>query len=229
MFSRSSSPRLLAGLSLAAALAAVSAPLAAHADTLYAQPYAETANGGYFASTQAGYLQFDSFVLAADARIESVGWYGVDLNEILGWTPVNPVSFSIGIYADDGNGQPGSELATTTIPDSGGATDTGLDLQGLTLYQYSGTLPTPFLASAGTRYWIAIVDPTDNADWFWASGAGPDGTHAALIGGQPGVYADDLSFVLQGSVVPEPGSAALFLLGAAGLLGRALRRRATPA
>jgi hypothetical protein len=204
------------------AVAAFALP-AAQAETLYTQPFVETANGGYFASTPTGYLQYDSFVLTANATVTSVSWYGVDLNELLGWTPVNPTSFTVTIHADAG-GAPGAQLSFTTVEDSAGATDTGIDLLGLNLFSYNGTLAAPFAATAGTRYWIGISDPTSNANWFWASGSGTDGVHAAIVGGSLGAYEDDLSFTLAGTV-PEPGSALLFVLGAAGLAGARLRRR----
>ena len=223
-------PRAFKRLVVAASLAAPL--LAAAATTLYTQPFAETANGGYYASTLGGFLQFDSFTLGADSTIESVRWYGVDLNELLGWTPVNPTLFTVAIHADDGNGMPGSVLTSSTIGDSAAATNTGTQLLGLALYQYTGTLTTPFHAAAGTTYWIGISDPTTNGNWFWASGSGPDATHAGIVGGTPAAYADDMSFTLDGTItaVPEPASSVLFLLGAAGLLGmraKQQRRRQT--
>jgi hypothetical protein len=210
-------------LALAAACAA---PALAGAETLYSQPYAETANGGYFASTPGGFLQYDSFALSQNATIESVSWYGVDLNELLNWTPVNPTSFTVTISADAG-GVPGTQLSFSLIGDSAGATDTGIDLMGLNLYRFSGTLATPFQATAGTTYWIGISDPTTNANWFWASGGGADGVHMGVVGGVPSSFADDMSFTLQGTVgaVPEPASGALMLLGAAALAAARARRR----
>lgn len=218
-------PFLRRPLQCLAVAATLSAPVLARADALYSQPFTETASGGYFASTLAGYLQYDSFVLTQDATIESVSWTGVDLNELLGWTPVNPTSFTVSLYADAG-GAPGSRLSFSLVGNSAGATDTGTDLLGLNLYQYTGTLTTAFHASAGTTYWIGISDPTTNANWFWASGSGGDGVHAGVVGGTPGSFVDDMSFTLQGTVaaVPEPASAVLMLLGAAGLLARTRRR-----
>ena len=170
----------------------------ATADTLYSQPFAQTANGGYFASSQASYDQFDSFVLSADGSIESVSWYGVDLNELINLSPINPLSFLVEIWSD-ADGLPGEVLSSTTIEDSAGATDTGQQLMGLTLYSYAGSLSAPFTATAGTTYWIKIIDPTSNNDWFWASASGPDNTHVAIIGGVAGTFSDDLSFTLTGT------------------------------
>lgn len=150
----------------------------------------------------------------------------MDLNELLGWTPTNPASFTVAIHADL-NGAPGAQLSFTTVGDSAGGVDTGIDLMGLNLYRFNGALTTPFQATAGATYWIGIVDPTTNGNWFWASGSGGDGVHHAVVGGTPGGYVDDMAFTLDGTVaaVPEPASAALFLLGAAGLLTLRTRRR----
>lgn len=205
--------------------AALAAPALAGAETLYTQPFAETANGGYFASTPGGFLQYDSFVLSQNATIESVSWYGVDLNEILNWTPVNPTSFTVTVSADAG-GVPGAQLSFSVIGDTAGATDTGIDLMGLNLYRFSGTLATPFQAVAGTTYWMGISDPTSNGNWFWASGSGANSTHVGVVGGVASSFEDDMSFALQGTVgaVPEPASGVLMLLGAVGLLTARARR-----
>jgi hypothetical protein len=96
----------------------------------------------------------------------------------------------------------------------------------LVLYQYTASLATPFQAVAGTKYWLGISDPTDNADWFWASGAGGDGTHVGVVFGAASVAEDDMSFTLQGMTapVPEPSSAALLAIGGMGLLAFRSRR-----
>lgn len=215
--------RTLPCLALAAACLAI-AP--ARADTLYTQPFAETANGGYFASTPSLYLQYDSFVLSADATITSVSWWGVDLNELLTGAipPYHPTDFTIAIHADNG-GRPGAQLSFTTVGNGAGGTYTGTDLMGLKLFSFTGALTTPLAATAGTTYWLGISDPTDNAGWFWASGSGPDKQHVAIVAGTASDVADDMTFTIVGSPVPEPATAVLFLLGAAGLAVHGRRRR----
>jgi hypothetical protein len=209
--------------------ATIGAPALAGAVTIYSQPYLETTNGAYFANVQGGYTQYDSFSLTADASITSVSWSGFDLNELLPGTVLNPTSFLVNIYSETANGHPGTLLSTTTIGNSGNAVNTGIMFQNtVTLYSYSGNLATPFQATAGKNYWLEINDPTDNNDWYWATGAGPDGTHLSKITGQgTNVTGDDLAFTLSNvAAVPEPASYALFLLGAGVLLGVQARRKA---
>lgn len=213
-----------AGFCVAAVLAMAST---AQADTLYTQPFAETASLGYYAAEQGDYLQFDSFSLATSASISSVSWYGFSLGELLPGSEINPSEFLVAFYADNGSGQPGTLLSSSTLGNSAGVVDTGEKYSGLSLFSYSGTLSTSFQASAGSTYWIKIIDPTLNGNWFWASGAGPDGSHIGIIGGDTGTYVDDMSFSLQGSTapVPEPSTTAMLSLGVLALGLAAARRR----
>lgn len=214
---------LTRGLAL---LVTLSATCLANADTLYNQTL--TVNDGYFSSIVEPQQVYESFVLTADATIQSVNWYGTDIVEIFGVPPGNPESFLVNFYADGGSGVPGALLSTNTIGNYAGATFTGLKIQDIiSIFSYQGTLATPFQATAGTRYWISIVDPTEFARWYWASGSGPDNTHTTIIDGQILVgQTGDTAFSLQGTVsaVPEPASALLFAVGAAGLLLRGRRR-----
>lgn len=209
--------------------AALALPAFATAETLYAQPYAESAEGGYWASTVEDKRHFDSFVLGSDARIESVTWQGMGIEEAFGAPPAHPPSFRIGIYADAGTGMPGTLLSTSTIGNSGNPTDTGVDFAGvISIFSFSGTLATPFQATAGSTYWIEIIDPTPYASWYWATGSGGNGTHAALVSGAAmSGMANDMAFALHGTVtaVPEPTSLLLMAFGVAGLLAVRGRRR----
>ncbi|MDY0745765.1 PEP-CTERM sorting domain-containing protein [Paucibacter sp. R3-3] len=215
------------GIKRIAAIACLSlSPFLAHAADVYSQPFAETAAGGYFSTAPGQFLQYDDFVVSTNSTVTSVTWWGADLAELMPGYTVNPTSFTVSIFADNGNNAPGTELSVTTIGNSGNATVVG-DLLGLSLFQYSGSLSTPFTAVAGTKYWIGITDPTDNDNWYWATGSGPNGTHFALIGGNAMTVDDDMAFTLGGvaAAVPEPSSAALILLGGLGLFGIRKRQR----
>lgn len=216
-------PLLARGLAL---LLTLCAALQAQADTLYSQPL--TVHNGFFSSIVEPQQVYESFVLTANATIESVNWYGTDVVELFGVPPENPESFLINFYADGGNGIPGALLSSNTIGGYAGATFTGLKIQEIiSIFSYQGRLDMPFQATAGTRYWLSIVDPTDFARWYWASGAGPDNMHTTITDGQ--IYvgeAEDTAFTLHGTVsaVPEPTSVLLFAVGAVGLLARSRRR-----
>jgi len=207
------------GIKRIAAAACLSlSPFLAHAADVYSQPFADTPAGGYYSSTLGDFLQYDDFVVGANSTVTSVSWWGVDISELLPGSTINPTSFTVSIFADDGNNAPGTELSVATIGNSGNASVVG-SLQGLSLFQYSGSLTTPFAAIAGTKYWIGITDPTDNGNWFWATGSGPNGSHFGIILGDASPLNDDMAFTLGGvtAAVPEPSSTALLLLGGLGV------------
>lgn len=220
-------PRALRSLALAAALVL---PALAGAEVLYSQPFAvDSPNGGWWSSTVEQKLPFDRFTLTNNARVESVTWYGMGIEEALGLPPAHPASFTISFYADGVGSMPGTLLGSTTVGGSANPVDTGINVSGvISVFRYNATLSTPLQLSAGTTYWIGITDPTSYASWFWGSGIGGDGVHSQLVAGVPEPnLAEDLSFTLDGTVgvVPEPASALLFMLGAAGLAARLKRQR----
>lgn len=221
MFSARTLSHGFQGFALAAALGIAAQ---AHADTLYSQPFVETAAGGWWASQPGQFMQFDTFTLSSNATVNSVTWYGVDLNELISASPVSPTEFVINLYANNAAGQPGALLNTTTVDTSAGGATTGQQSIGLTVFQYTATLDASFHAVAGTTYWITIADSTlTNGNWFWVGSQANDNAHGTLVSGAWSTHEDDLAFSLQGvSAVPEPASAMLML---AGLLGVAALRR----
>lgn len=147
--------------------------------------------------------------------------------------------FNIIFYADDGTGNmptggPNSPndptptaLAVFRMPYAAvGETYNGTE------YDYSTTLPTPFVASAGTKYWLAVQSIfAFPPQWGW-SGSVSMQLHEAVFGfpllgtnywtngsvvfGSP----RDAAFRLYGDPVPEPSTIGLLALGALALLRR---------
>ena len=167
----------------------------------------------------------DDFILDDDYYVTDVHWWGGFWNG----TPFDPIEFNIYFYADDGTGNaptlpvPGSALATYNFPAVNGVFDAGFGADA-----YDVDLPGQgFVASANTKYWIAIqaVFPFP-PQWGWST-AGPGNLSSAKQGfpllGTP-YWSDpgfgDANWYLTGVPVPAPSS--LAMLGLGGLM---IRRR----
>jgi len=164
----------------------------------------------------------DDFMLDADYNVTDVHWWGGFWNG----SPFDPIDFNIYFYADDGTGmaptQPGTELAMYSMSGVSGTFDGAMGADA-----YDVVLPTPFVAQANTKYWIAIqaVFPFP-PQWGWSTSAAGQLANAKqgfpLLGlpywTDPGW--GDANFYLTGTPVPAPSSIALLGLG-----GLAIRRR----
>jgi len=109
-----------------------------------------------------------------------------------------------------------------------GETFIGLDNVLDPTFLYDGTL-TPFVAVAGTQYWLSVVPGVGfPPQWSWETGTGGDGVSYQDFFGTRSSIGADLSFALYGTTqtsVPEPSSLVLMgsgLLGLAGLIRRKL-------
>jgi len=211
---------------LAAAVTAwvLTATNSASADILYSQAASFT---GSFASLNDGNPAFnittyDNFSLPTASNITSVGWIGSYFDPA---TQGALSGFTITLYADNA-GKPGSVLASTgDVAGKAGETFLRIDSAGSPTYAYN--LNTAFLVSGSIKYWLSIVaDLPPPSEWGWESATGPDGSSYLCGPGGCGFEISDVAFTLNGTAVPEPGSALLLATAVCGgLIVRAATRK----
>ena len=208
------------GLMLAATAGQVEAGI------VYSQSILSTADrGGYQDSGQ----EFaDDFSLAAAAVINVVNWQG----SYYATDVVGMESFTIHFYTDTSGLPSSSPFASQVV--SVKLIDSGIDLIGKNLYNYSANISNVALA-AGVTYWVSTYSNDSPTNYAWAD---------SLVGSIEGVLRfpglgvdwieydnDDRSnhiFSLEGSTaqVPEPSSFALLDIGALGMMfAHRIRRR----
>lgn len=191
----------------------LSASSHALAETVYSQPVA--LNWGYYSSVDTIWTAYDNFTLSSAATIGSVDFAGGTLG-----TPA-ATSFTISFYSDNA-GLPGTLLSSTTVG-AGSPVYIGNDPQ-TAVYGYSASI-NPFSASAGTEYWLSIVDNDPLNLWAWEMGTGGDSREVSInSSGDVDSEAYDLAFSLNTpAATPEPSGLVLLgtsLLGAAGIARR---------
>jgi hypothetical protein len=192
-------------------------PLSAGNLILYSQP--PSGSGGLYQSSVNGtdydQMTWDWFKVANSTAITEVRWRGgylyggVYSGAVTNWT----VSF----YRDIANGyQPdiiNPPFATYTI--SGNANETGAGtFGGAVMYDYSYTLPSPFIAQRGSNYWILIKAVQGGIpEWGLAQGTGGDGKCFRRIAGVGDWYyyigSGDTAFTLVTSDAPTAAISAI--------------------
>jgi hypothetical protein len=162
----------------------------------------------------------DDFFFNRSIQVTGIHWWGVFYGGSPPWP--NPTDFNIIFYADDGTGNmptgDGMNDPTSTalvvyfIPDVNG-TNCGPYPED---FVYDVILPNPFIATANTKYWIAIQAKLDwPPQWGWyTNGNNPDQLHLPVFGfpelGAPywtdvnPSYGGDMAFYLNGSNYPPP-------------------------
>jgi hypothetical protein len=209
MFMKKTVMTIVLGFGLLAACSAHAA------DVLYDQPFDGTGNNyGSQNDTTGGFGNFatvyDNFTLAGGGAIGGVSWVGDYFNP----PTQGPITaFSINFYADNG-GQTGGVLQSYGFngtanevfhPSSGGAS---------AYYTYEENLLTPFVAVAGTQYWLSIEpDLGPPPQWGWATGLSGDGQSYQDFFGTRGQLPADMAFTLSGSSVPDQGPYGLLFAG----------------
>lgn len=164
----------------------------------------------------------DDFSLASGQNvIRDIHWWGT-----YGVTPSD--AFAINIY-NDSAGTVGS-LNTAVSISSLQRTDTGLTINGREMYLYDAVV-SDITLTAGTTYWLGIANTsggTGSNAWAWVDSANSGGNARqysisnAAWGNSSG---KSLAFNLTNTVVPEPSTFALILLGLMGVSFVALRKK----
>lgn len=147
---------------------------------------------------------WDGFMLGSTHAITEVRWRG-------GYDPVRlgsggPVAdFTVSFYASIPSGiQPDISKPPLVHYEVGGnasETPAGV-LGGVQTYDYNYTLPVPFQAAAGTKYWLQIEAYQPGApDWGLAAATGGDGQYFRRLAGDGYNYQiarGDAAFALVG-------------------------------
>lgn len=127
----------------------------------------------------------DDFSLATATTVRTVRWQGIYCTASDNSPAPTPTATGFVVtFHPDAGGQPDTAtvLQTTTFTlaevnqtlerTQGGLICTGGNNTTWALYDYRATLPTPFAAAAGTRYWITVqaVTPSYAVYWGWRNG-----------------------------------------------------------
>lgn len=183
----------------------------AFADVIYDNGGPDGVTAWFSDPSYADFRNADDFVLECGASvITDIHWWGVYISE-----NTQPASndFTINIYdTAAGANLPGTSVYTNNAGNVIGV-DSGMDMQGTWDIYYYSIFVDAIPLSAGTTYWLEIMNdtPNDPVSWAWTASS-QMGSHAW---GNNGVWQndfDEMAFKLTDDVpVPEPGT--LFLLG----------------
>lgn len=152
----------------------------ANAGILYQQP--PNPAGGFYLSAWwdpdgSNYDRYiwDAFALGNTASIDAIEWRGTY------GTSGSPSNFTVAIYGSIAAGtQPDlGHPALVEYETGGNAGETYAGVAGgAAMYDYTFTLPAPFPAQAGVKYWVQIEGWQQGfPDWSLAAGLGGDGSH----------------------------------------------------
>ncbi|HOX39165.1 MAG TPA: PEP-CTERM sorting domain-containing protein [Candidatus Brocadiia bacterium] len=172
----------------------------------------------WYSNTPAAQCMADDFLAPFTGQVTEIEWWGC-YDDNLATTNL----FTIRLFTA-AVGIPGvkiSEETASIVPIATG----NFIFSIYDEYYYSLALSAPVSVTAGTNYWLSIFN--DDGNWGWGTGSLGNWTEA-ITGSSGfetgwGMYASyDSAMIIK--IVPEPGSVALFVLGAAAI---AIRRRST--
>lgn len=168
---------------------------------------------------------WDDFTLAATTAITEIRWRGGFLYEQYYSGPV--IKFTVAIYPTSIAGEPDvvhPPLVEYETTGNANQTPAGM-FGGHAMYDYSFTLPSPFQATGGTRYWLYILAWHHGVpEWGFAAGSGGNGHYFRRLSeymfqNMPGDHAFSLhastapTFTIAASVAP-PGTGSIQGAGA---------------
>jgi hypothetical protein len=151
-------------------------------------------------------------------------------------------NFTLSLYSTISGAPTTSTLLGTSTLTNFSRTDSGILLgDGFNLYDYSGTLNSPFTLDAGTPYYLGIADTTAIPGYpapggvgvfYLAESVSPGSANALYSLGNSevgnhffGPTDFPVAFELSGTAAPEPSTWALLLGGLSGLAFWRLRTR----
>lgn len=195
----------------AACLVSLGFAATATAEIVYQQPPSSTVQ--FFVSARWGengsdYDEYtwDNFTLATTRAITEVHWRGGYVNVT---APIT--QFEIAIYGSIGGGsQPdigAGPLVHYMFPGNAGETPAG-SAGGTPVFDYGVTLPTPFNATGGTKYWVEILAWQEGFPfWSLQRGSGGNNSHFRFSEGLAMFHTitGDLTFSLVANPLPCPG------------------------
>jgi hypothetical protein len=190
---------------------------------------------------------WDSFTLASSTSISEVRWRGGYEFHPSGSGQSPVYDFEVSIWRSIGGGSqpdlgPGGRLVIYYVGGNASETPAG-SYGGVAMNDYAFMLPSPFPASAGTKYWVRIVAwqglaaPSFAPDWGLARGTGGDNFHFRYItGGMYQTIQQDLAFSLLATAGPTatidasaaPAGAGVVTGAGAYPIGSTITLQATP-
>lgn len=172
---------------------------------------------------------WDSFICSADTAVSRISWRGLYQYSANGFAHAPVTNFSVAIYRSiSGGSQPdlgtGGRLVRYYTNSNAGEIGSGT-IGGLPVYDYTFTLPAPFQAVAGTKYWVQIEATQGLApgtswppDWAFCNATGTGGYFRKITGGTYQAMSGDCAFTLYASSAPTVTIAATADPSAAGTI-----------